>query len=166
MGRNDAVTSALCLGFWPSCSKSSATWDRIKSRRHRLSAPWRSPLDSTDAELSVSRWELILRVRCRLELLCPAGRSGHCLRKPHFIVALCFLAASTDGMARILEWSDFYSFFVFEVNTGHWGPFYHYSAAYSIILCYDLKPLNKARREVLVLQHTEWPQMCMFSCSK
>lgn len=45
LGKNHVVNSALCLGFWPSCS-CSATWVRIKSR---LSAPWRPRLDITDA---------------------------------------------------------------------------------------------------------------------
>lgn len=112
-------------------------------------------------ELSVSQRELMLRVRCRLELLCLAGRSGHCLRRPPFSVALCFLAASTDGTAGILM-----LLFYIRGKYGAVGPFYNYSAVYSFLLCYNLKALNKACRKVLLPQHTEPSQICLFSYLK
>lgn len=80
--------------------------------------------DFTATELSVSRWELMLSVRCQVELSKPLKEESIVCESPGHCHTT-FLAASRDETRRLLKWSDF---LLVEVTTRR-NVVYFYSKA-------------------------------------
>lgn len=93
------LTYAWCLGQGQFQCNHSAIWEWIKSCHGSAKGHSSAQSDFTATELSVYRWELMLSVRCQVELSRPLkGESIVCESPGHCHTT--FVAGSRDGTGK------------------------------------------------------------------